>query len=89
MSVKRRIEVFTAGCPICEETIELVNRIACPSCEITVLDIREPSIANRATSLGVLTVPAVAIDGKLADCCVGQGPTESELRIARLGQPTQ
>ena len=32
MSIKRKIEVFSAGCPACEETIKLVNRIACPSC---------------------------------------------------------
>ena len=31
MSAKRKIEVFSAGCPACEETIALVNRVACPS----------------------------------------------------------
>jgi len=33
MAEKRKIEVFSAGCAACEETIQLVNRIACPSCE--------------------------------------------------------
>ena len=74
MAAKRTIEVFSAGCPVCEETVQLVNRIACPSCEVTVLDMREAAVASRAKSLGVRSVPAVAVDGKLADCCAGRGP---------------
>ena len=45
MSAKRKIEVFSAGCPACEETIELVNRVACSSCEISVLDMNQPEVA--------------------------------------------
>ena len=87
MSVKRKIEVFTAGCPACEETVELVNRLAsCASCEVSVLDMKESDVASRAKGLGVRSVPAVAIDGKLADCCVGRGPDEAALRAAGLGQ---
>jgi Zn ribbon nucleic-acid-binding protein len=29
---KRTIEIFTARCPACQETIDLVNKTACPSC---------------------------------------------------------
>jgi hypothetical protein len=28
---KRKIEVFTAGCPLCDETVKLVRELACPS----------------------------------------------------------
>lgn len=87
MTAKRRIEIFTAGCPACEETVALVNRVACPSCEVSVLDMNERDVAARAKSLGVRSVPAVAIDGKLADCCAGRGPEEATLRAAGLGQP--
>ena len=87
MSNKRTIEVFSAGCPACEETIELVNRVACPSCEVSVLDMKDPNVASRAKSLGIRSVPAVVIDGKLADCCAGRGPDETTLRAAGLGQP--
>lgn len=82
----RRIEIFSAGCPACRDTIELVNRVACPSCEIVVLDMNDPAIAGRARTLGVRSVPAVAIDGKLAGCCAGRGPDEATLRAAGLGQ---
>ena len=86
MTAKRTIEVFSAGCPACEKTVELVNRAACPSCEVSVLDMKDPGVAGRAKGLGVRSVPAVAIDGKLADCCAGRGPDEATLRAAGLGQ---
>ncbi len=38
MADKRRIEIFSAGCPACEETIQMVNALACPSCDVQVLD---------------------------------------------------
>lgn len=87
MNAKRQIEVFSAGCPICEETIQLINRVACPSCNVTILDMWDPQVASRAKSLGVHSVPAVVIDGTLADCCAGRGPDEQILRAAGLGQP--
>ena len=87
MKTKRPIEVFSAGCPACEETIELVKSVACPSCEVTVLDMNDPSVASRAKSLGIRSVPSVVIDGELADCCAGGGPDEATLRSAGLGQP--
>lgn len=87
MNTTRTIEVFSAGCPTCEETVALVQRAACPFCDVTVLDMRDPAVASRAKRLGVRSVPAVVIDGKLADCCVGRGPDEATLRAAGLGQP--
>ncbi len=87
MNAKRKIEVFSAGCPACEETIELVNRAACPSCEVSVLDMNDPQVVKRAKDLGIRSVPSVVIDGKLADCCAGRGPDETTLRAAGLGQP--
>ena len=43
MNDKRQIEVFIAGCPVCDDAISLVNRLACPSCEVTTLDMRTSS----------------------------------------------
>ncbi len=87
MDAKRKVEVFSAGCPVCEETVRLVNEIACPSCEVSVLDMNDATVAERARQLGVRSVPAVAVDGKLADCCAGRGPEEAKLRQAGLGRP--
>lgn len=85
MSNKRKIEIFSAGCPACEETVETVNRIACPSCEIEILDMRQPDVASRAKQYGVRSVPAVVVDGKLAHCCAGRGVDEATLQAAGVG----
>ena len=86
MKTKRQIEVFSAGCPVCEETVALVNRIVCSSCEVTVLNTNNSEVAARARRLGIRSIPAVVINGKLADCCAGRGPDESTLRAAGIGQ---
>lgn len=83
----RKVEVFSAGCSVCEETVKLVKRISCPSCEVTVLSMNDPAVAARAKKLGVQSVPAVVINDKLASCCAGRGPNENELRAAGIGQP--
>ena len=85
MNPKRNIEVFSAGCPACEDVIGLINKLACPSCHIEVLDMRQPGVAAKAKQYGVRSVPAVAIDGKLVSCCAGRGPEEGALRAAGLG----
>lgn len=87
MVTKRKIEIFSAGCSVCDETVALVNDIACPSCEISVLDMRDKAVARRARSLGVRTVPAVAIDGRLAGCCAGRGVDLDELKQSGVGHP--
>ena len=83
---RRQVEIFSAGCPMCEETIRTVKRLACDSCELAILDVREPDVARRATSLGLRSVPAVVVNGALADCC-GGGPTEAGLRAVGIGTP--
>ena len=85
MTIKRKVEVFSAGCPVCQTAIDLVNRLACPSCEVSVLDMNDIHVAKRARELGVRSVPAVAIDGQLAACCTSAGIDEGALRAAGLG----
>lgn len=87
MTAKRKIEVFSAGCPVCKNTVDLVNKLACESCEVSVLDMQKPEVAERARTLGIRSVPAVIIDGKPADCCAGRGPDETTLRSAGIGKP--
>jgi hypothetical protein len=48
---------------------------------------KDTAVANRAKSLGIRSVPAIFIDGKLADCCGGQGISEAALRAEGIGQP--
>lgn len=88
MEQKRKVEVFSAGCPACAPVVQLVQSIACPSCDVQVLDMNKPDVAAKAKEYGVKTVPAVAINGKLAGCCTtGAGPDEATLRAEGLGVP--
>ncbi len=87
MADTRQLEIFSAGCPVCDGLIARVRAMACPSCEISVFDMGDAGVAARAMSLGIASLPAVAIDGALADCCAGRGPDESSLRAAGLGVP--
>lgn len=87
MDSKRKVEIFSAGCGCCEETIRLFKSIGCPSCDIAVLDMNKPEIAERAKNLGLRSVPAVVVNGELAGCCAERGPDEQTLRSAGLGVP--
>lgn len=49
----RLIEIFSAGCPVCKEIVERISEIACEACEIRVLDMRGPQVAQRARELGI------------------------------------
>lgn len=85
MNSNRKVEVYTAGCPACQETVALVQRAACPSCNVEVLDMHDLAVAERAKAHGVRSVPAVVIDGKVAGCCSGSGAEEATLRAGGVG----
>jgi hypothetical protein len=75
----KKIEVFSAGCSTCKETIESVKRLA-GNQEVVIHDMHKPEVAARAKRYGVRSVPAVVVDGKLASCCAGRGPQEDVLK---------
>lgn len=79
------IEVFSAGCAVCQETVEMVRRIAGASHTVDVLDMQRPAIAAKAKQYGVQRVPSVVIDGRLASCCTDHAPDEATLRKAIRG----
>lgn len=86
----RYVEVFTSGCPICDEAVNLVKSVACPACEVQVYDLREGCITNdchdKARAYGVTAVPAVAVDGALLDCCRRTAITPLRLHEAGIGR---
>ena len=83
---KRLVEVFTAGCPLCDETVKLVRELACSNCEVQVYDLREGCVTNscreKAEQYGIHRVPAVVVNGKLAECCQNQQPVSRESLVA-------
>lgn len=85
MAERRNVEVFTAGCPICDEAVSMVKSIACPSCEVVVHDLQKDSA--RAKELGITSVPTVAVDGKIVDCCERRPVNVLDLKRAGIGTP--
>lgn len=91
---KRKVEVFTAGCPVCEPAVQLVREMVCPDCNVTVhnLGVAQASAfsghtaAAKAANYEIKVVPAVVIDGQLVSCCRTPGPTREELAAAGIGR---
>ncbi len=86
---KRKVEVFTSGCPICEPVVDLVKKTACPSCDVVIYDLNAGCATNecrdKAKQYGIMRVPAVVVDGKLLDCCKSGSVSEKDLRAAGVG----
>jgi glutaredoxin 3 len=49
---KRKVEVFSAGCAVCDETVALVQSLACESCDVVVHDMHQPEVAATAKRFG-------------------------------------
>jgi glutaredoxin len=78
-----KVEVFSAGCPICDQGVRLVREVAGQGHEVIVHNLREDArAADRASAYGVKTVPAVVVDGSLVPCCQNTGPRREELTAA-------
>ena len=73
MESKRKVEVFSAGSALCEEVIDVLRREAGSSSEVIVRNMLDARSLARAEKLGIRSVPAVVIDGKLASCCTQRG----------------
>ena len=86
-TAKRNVEVFTAGCPLCDPVVKLVQEVACDGCEVTVHNLNDAQAAERARAAGVNRVPMVLVDGKPAGCCTAASGavTEEGLRAAGVG----
>ena len=89
--MKKQIEVFTAGCPVCEPVVQLVKETACDDCEITIYNLVEQSKCEceciaKVKEYGVKRLPAIAVDGKLIECCKNIEITKNDLLNAGIGK---
>jgi hypothetical protein len=84
----QRIEIFSAGCPICEAGEARVRELAGGHQVVVVHDLRnDAAAAAKAAEQGINAVPAVVVDGRLLGCCSNAGPDRDELVAAGVGQP--
>lgn len=66
MPNRRCIEVFTAGCPLCEDTLRLVREaVAACGCEVVERRCTETECCDEAKRYGVRAMPTVVVDGQL------------------------
>jgi hypothetical protein len=90
-TVRREIEIFSAGCATCRAEIDRVRRIAAAeNVRVHVHDMQDDKVAERAKGLGIYKVPAVVITTqsaagtrpthKLAACCTARGIDEAIIR---------
>lgn len=65
-SMGYNIEVFTAGCPLCRETIEIIEKAMCPECRLTEYNIlQEEASATKAEEYGIRSVPTTVVNGDI------------------------
>ncbi len=87
---KRKIELFTAGCSVCEPVVEMVKSMACSSCEVIVYDLTNPAetevLQEKVKTYGIKALPAIAVNGKLLSCCQNKGISAEELVNAGIGK---
>ncbi|ASC69903.1 hypothetical protein XM38_008330 [Halomicronema hongdechloris C2206] len=61
----RIVEVFTAGCPLCDETVKLVRALACSNCDVQIWDLCTASAPDegieKAAQYGIHRVPSVVV----------------------------
>lgn len=82
---KRRVEVFTAGCGLCDEAVERVRALVCESCDLQVHDLNTEAGIARARQYGVVRAPSVVVNGQLAGCCAQRSIDEGVLRGLGVG----
>ena len=87
MSVKRKVEVFTAGCAVCKGVVEMVNELACPNCDVAIYNLNRNEGVDEAETYGVTALPSVVVNSELLECCKRGPITKKDLDAAGIGKP--
>ena len=86
----KHIEIFTAGCPVCEPAVKLVKETAGNKNSITIYDMikqcNDKVCLDKLNEYEIKQLPAVAIDGQLLDCCRGNVISKEALLAAGIGE---
>jgi len=68
--MRHDIEVFTAGCHLCKETMEIVQKAKCGECTVTEYNILQKCESEiclkKAKEYGIKAVPTIVVDRKIA-----------------------
>jgi len=87
--MKRQIEIFTAGCPVCDPVVQLVKDTICENCEVTIYNLSEQCESKicikKMEEYGVKRLPAITVNGELIGCCKNIEITKEDLIKAGIG----
>ncbi len=82
-AMKKKVEVFTAGCSVCTPVVELIKTNASKLCDIIIYDLLKQHESKeclaKIAEYNIKAIPAVAVDGKLINCCQNTGVSKEEL----------
>jgi hypothetical protein len=74
---------------VCAEAVKTVKSLVCPDCEVVVYDLNKGCASGacrtKAKEYGVDRLPAVAVDGRLVECCQTEPVNAQALRAAGVG----
>ena len=63
---KRLIEIFTAGCPLCEQTLKLVKKtVSACGCQVIERRCSGQECCEPAKRYGIRAMPTVVVDGEI------------------------
>lgn len=66
MAEKRKIEVFTAGCSLCDDTLRLVkDAVSSCGCEVIERHCPPHEMCPEGKAYGVRAMPTVVVDGAI------------------------
>ena len=89
-TMKRIIEVFTAGCPACEPVVEMVHDLSNANDEVTIYNLatqcETKECVAKMEEYDIKRVPSVAVNGSLLNCCQNIEITKADLVNAGIGQ---
>ncbi len=75
---------------MCEPVAPLVKETACGNCEIMTYDLvklyEDKICLQKLEEYGVKRIPAIAVNGKLLNCCQNNAITKEDLISAGIGQ---
>ncbi|QTE35828.1 thioredoxin family protein [Mucilaginibacter gossypii] len=87
--MKRKIEIFTAGCPVCAPVIEMVKSLTCENCDVQIYNLAEQSdpeaYVDKLKEYKITSLPSVVINGKAIPNSE-EGITMEKLVAAGIGQ---
>jgi len=82
---KNHIEIFTAGCSICEPVVQFVKETAGANCNISIYNLSERSYNNICKKYSIKRLPSIVVNGILLDCCKNIDITKEDLINAGIG----